>query len=119
MVLRLNTNNCIFLAFFFIVCAALQLAAQDIQLSLLPSADEHFAALDEHFKKPLQVKKIVFDIDTYSNTQELLSLTGLAENSVISCQDLKRACWHLKRKNKFDTLILSLSEPTNTVDGVT
>ncbi|MBA3954304.1 BamA/TamA family outer membrane protein, partial [Candidatus Dependentiae bacterium] len=42
-----------------------------------------------------------------------------AENSVISCQDLKRACWHLKRKNKFDTLILSLSEPTNTVDGVT
>ena len=91
--------------------SVIQAAAHEIELSLLSTTDEQFQALDMFVDKPVYIEKIMFNADVYANTQEFFSVTGLSEKSVISCQDLKRACKHLKRKNKFDTLVLTLSKP--------
>lgn len=81
--------------------------SSEITIPLLVSSDE-FNLLDAYFSQPVNIKKIVFKSDIDIPESELRYLTGLEENSTISLEKLKKACWHLKQKKKFESLVLKL-----------
>jgi outer membrane protein insertion porin family len=92
----------------FIVVGTMLFAQKSIDLSLQPTADETFALLDDYIKEPFFLEKLSFESDITISVKELAYLTGLKEKTAVTKEDLKRACWHLKRKSKFDTVTVTL-----------
>lgn len=81
----------------------------DMQISMLPTADESYALIDAQLQQPIFVKKVVLECDIAFDAQEFYYLTQLHDNMWISPEILKDACWHLKRKNKFDHVRFTLT----------
>ncbi len=83
------------------------LFTSSIDISLLPTADEKFSLVDTSFKERFFLSKLIFTSDIPMAEKELRYLVSLKEQSWITPEDIKRACWHLKRKNKFDTVVIT------------
>lgn len=90
-----------------------QQAVPEVDISLLPSADETFELIDHSYKQPLLVEKIIFQSDVSINPLEWREIIGIKEGSFMCAQDIKKACWHLKRKNKFDTVKITADPGKN------
>lgn len=78
------------------------------EISLLPTGDDSFTLIEENFKQQLYLEKITVDCDVAFGRDEFLYLTQLKENNMVSASELKAACWYLKRKNKFDSVVISI-----------
>src|SRR5262245_35127011 len=86
----------------FCIKITLLSAQQSIDLSLLPTSNETFSLTEELVKQPCVLEKLSFSSDTAISEKELRYRAGLKEGSRITAEEIKRACWHFKRKNKFE-----------------
>lgn len=89
-----------------------------VELSLLTTADEDFKALDNFFQDRFYLEKIVFHCDVVMHEYEFNNLSNLYNNTWVTADQIKRACWHLKRKNKFDTLTITKNTDSNSCGQV-
>lgn len=101
------------ISFFYIILfinTGFFIFSRDININFSSSFDEHFNELKEIFKDKILVEKILFNTDFSINLKELKYLINITENSYLSFDQLKEALLNLRKKNKFDSLILKIED---------
>ncbi len=81
---------------------------------VLDSSQLWFDTLEASIKQPLLVKNVTFDSDVLLQKEEFDYLVSIPKGSYVTIEQIKKACSYLKKKNKFETITLTI---TQSADG--
>lgn len=66
-----------------------------------------FDALDTQAPSSFYLEKLTFDSDVFIQKEEFYYLMGLTVNSTVTLEQVKKGCFYLKKKNKFDSATIT------------
>lgn len=79
-------------------------------LTVLAHGELTFEQLEQHFTQPIFVEKITYETDSVFAQEEFRYLIDLPENSFVTVEQIKKAVFYLKKKNKFESILLKIDQ---------
>jgi outer membrane protein assembly factor BamA len=82
----------------------------DTTLKISAQSDDYEKMIDQAVMKPFLLEKLTCDSDVYLAESEFRYLTELKDGTNVTPGDLKRAISYLLKKNKFETITLTIQD---------
>lgn len=79
-------------------------------LTLLAHGELSLEKIEQHVTQPIFVEKITYESDSAFTQEEFRYLIDLPERSMITADQIKKAVSYLKKKNKFESILLKIDQ---------